>query len=135
MGASPSRKRIVLDQQFGSGTPTNWYIGLALILPGADGTGWTEVPFTAGYARVLVANTVGNWPAATSLAEVASKKNANKITFPNPSGSWGNIVGWLAFLASTGGAPEFWAQDDTIIGPKNGNTPVEFDVNQLIATL
>lgn len=135
MGASPSRKRAVLDSQFGSGTPATWYFGLALILPGADGTGWTEVPFTGSYARVAFANNTTNFPAATSVAEVASKKNATKITYPNPSGSWGNVVGWLAFLAATGGSPEYWAPDDTIIGPKSGNTPVEFDVNQLIITL
>lgn len=134
MGASPSRKRVVLDGQFGSGTPATWYVGAALIIPSPDGSGWTEV--TAGnYARVPVTNNVTNWPAATSLGDVTSKKNGTKITFANPNATWGNVVGWLLFLAWSGGSPEYWGLNDTTLNPKSGNTPVEYDVNQLVIPL
>lgn len=130
MGASDSRERAILDAMLGSGSPTNWYVGLTSANPNDDGTGFVE-PVGAGYARVLVVNSVGNWPAATTTAGRTVKKNGAKITWPNPTGAWGNIVGWGLFLALTGGLPEITQLNESIITPVAGISPVEFDVGFL----
>lgn len=88
------------------------------------------------YARVQYAATLANWPAASGLAP-ASKKNANAITFPASTASWGanpfaafgvwdaptagNLV-WVGYLTT----PQS-------VGA-SGITP-SFAANQLTATL
>lgn len=130
MGASDSRERAILDAMFGSGTPTNWYVGLTRATPNDDGTGFSE-PVGLGYARVLFANSVGNWPAATTTAGRTVKRNGAKITWANPTGNWGNIVGWGLFTALTGGLPEITQLNESIITPVSGISPVEFDIGFL----
>ncbi len=130
MGASDSRERAILDAMFGSGNPANWYVGLTRAVANDDGTGFSE-PVGLGYARVLFANSVANWPAATTTAGRTLKKNGNKITWANPTGNWGNILGWGLFLTLTGGLPEIFQQNESIITPVSGISPVEFDIGFL----
>lgn len=115
---------------FGSGTPATWYVGLTKAVPNDDGTGFSE-PVGAGYARVAVTNNVTNWPAATTTAGRTVKKNGAKITWANPTGNWGNILGWGVFLALTGGTPEITQLNESIITPVSGISPVEFDIGFL----
>lgn len=125
--ASPSRLRITADRDFGSGTPATWYIGLSVAVPNLDNTGFVE-PVGLAYVRVASTNSAGNWPAATTVGELTQKLNGAKITWPNPTGTWGTILAWGAYLASTGGVPEFAARLDSPITVKSGNTPVELDI-------
>lgn len=130
IGASDSRERVIADSQFGSGTPATWYIGLSTTQPNDDGTGFTE-PVGGSYARKAVTNNVTNWPAAATVGGVTTKANGTKITFVDPTGTWGSAVAWGAFLASSGGTPEFTNGLQTPVTIKSGNTPVEFDVAAL----
>lgn len=138
MGATAARLQKIADAQFGgpagvatAWAPGTWYIGLSVGIPAADGSGFVE-PSGLAYARVAVVNNVANWPAATIGTDgIVRKQNGTKITFPNPTGTWGQITHWGAFLAATGGLPEWWQALDASISPKSGNTPVEFDVGQL----
>jgi hypothetical protein len=77
-------------------------------------------------------NNATNWPAATTVSGITTKLNGVAITFPNPTGNWGLIICWGAFVASSGGTPEFFNPLDTGITPQNGNTPVQFGIGQLI---
>ena len=131
MAAHDSRKRVIADGQFGSGTPVTWYLGLSTTGPNGDGTGFTE-PVGMAYARVAVTNNVANFPAATTVSGSTTKTNGAKFTFVNPTGTWGAIShhGW--FLAATGGTPEYSNPLDASITVRNGNTPVEFDTGQMI---
>lgn len=127
MSASDARERQVLDTLFGSGTPTTWYWGLSTTQPNDDGSGFTE-PVGGAYARVAYTNNTTNFPAATTTSGRTVKRNGTKVTWPNPTGTWG-VIGWFGlFTASSGGTPDFTNPLDSTIAPKAGNTPVEFDV-------
>lgn len=133
MGATAARERAIADNQFGSGTPATWFLGLSTTTPNDDGSGFTE-PAIGAYARVSVTNNVTNFPAASTVDGITSKTNGTKLTFVNPTGTWGAILAYGWFLASTGGTPEYWNPLDASVTVRNGNTPVEFDVNQLVMT-
>lgn len=134
-GAHDSRERAIADSQFGGGAtswaPATWYIGLSTTQPNEDGSGFTE-PSGNGYARVPMTNNTTNWPAATTVGGTTTKSNGAKITYPNPTGGWGQVIYWGAFTASTGGTPEYSNPLDAPISPRSGNSPVEFDVGQLV---
>lgn len=130
MGLSPARERAIADQQFGSGTPAIWYVGLSTTEPSEDGTNFVE-PVGGSYARVAFTNNTTNWPAATTTSGVTVKANGAAITFPNPTGNWGAIRAYGLFLTSTGGVPEFFNLLDSPITAQSGNTPVAVDLGQL----
>lgn len=133
MGAKHDELRTIADSRFGSGNPVTWYIAVSTTVSNADGTGFTE-PVAAGYARVAVTNNAVNFPGAATAGGTTSKTSGAKVTFPNPTGAWGNLVEWGAFTTSSGGTPRYTNPLDTSISPKAGNTPVEFDVGQLVTT-
>lgn len=135
MAAIDTRKQLIADSQFGgnatSWAPGTWYLGLSTTTPNADGSNFTE-PFGGSYARVAISNNSTNFPAATSSNGVTSKTNGAKFTFPNPTGLWGAITWYGLFTSSSGGTPEYFAALDTPVTVQNGNTPVEFDVGNLV---
>lgn len=132
-GASDPRLRALLDAEFGSGTPTNWFIAGLLTMPAADGTGYLE-PTIGTYSRVSFANTVGNWPAAATVSGRTTKGNNAVVTYPNPTADWGLIVGWGAFTTSTinSGICAYSNLLDQPITVKAGLTPVQFDIGNLV---
>lgn len=134
MGATAARERAIADSMFGSGTPATWYLGLSTTTPANDGTGFSE-PTGGSYARVAIPNDTANWPAAVTADGVTRKENGAKFTFPDPTGTWGQVTHWGLFLTSTGGTPEIHQAIDASIAPKSGNTPVEFDVGQIYITV
>lgn len=128
MGASDVRKRAKLDQDFGSGAPTNWYWGLSTTEPNADGSGVTE-PVGNGYARVLQANNPTNFPPAVTTGGKTLQRNGTNVTWPNPTGPWG-VLGWyVLYTGLTGGTYQYANKLDSSIAPKSGNTPVQIDAN------
>lgn len=137
MAATAARERSIADSQFGGGAstwaPATWYLGLSTTIPNDDGSGFTE-PSTGSYARVAVTNNATNFPAAQTIDGDTRKWNGIKLTFANPTGTWGLIgyYGW--FTASSLGQPEYFNPLDAAITVRNGNTPVEFDIQQLIMT-
>lgn len=132
--ATDARERTIADSQFGGGAttwaPATWYIGLSTTTPNEDGTGFTE-PVGGSYARVGLTNNATNWPAAVTTSGVTLKKNGVAATYTNPTGNWGLIVCYGLFTAVSGGTPEYWGALDTQITVQSGNTPVQFDINQL----
>lgn len=67
------------------------------------GSGFTEV--TGGsYARVVM---TGLWNAAAGTAP-SSTSNASAVTFPTSTGSWGTIIAWGIYDASSSGNLLFW---------------------------
>jgi hypothetical protein len=76
-------------------TPT-CYVAASTADPTDDGSGIAE-PSGNGYARVSTAG--GDWEAAASGAI----QNANAISFPTASGSWGTITHFALYDASTNG--------------------------------
>lgn len=133
-GAFDPELRTLLDNRFGSGTPATWYIAALLALPGVDGTGYTEVANVGSYARIAVTNNSTNWPAATTVGTVTSKANGTAFAHPNPTADWGLVIGWGAFTVSTigSGVCAYANLLDGSITVKNGNTPVQYDIGQLV---
>lgn len=69
-----------------------------------SGSGFTEVSGNA-YARASFAGT--DWNAASGTAP-SSNSNVNAITFPTSTGSWGNVIAWGIYDASSSGNLLWW---------------------------
>lgn len=91
-----------LDAYFGATTlgPATWYVGLFTTMPNDAGSGGTEVS-GGSYARVAVTNNGTNFPSANP------KITGTAVTFPTATGSWGTVVGYGFFTASSGGTAKF----------------------------
>jgi hypothetical protein len=79
-------------------SPTTLYVALYTTATADDGSG-TEVT-GAGYARVATTSTAWSAPSVTTLSTVT---NANSITFPTPTASWGTVTNFAILDAATGG--------------------------------
>jgi hypothetical protein len=88
----------ILDHLFGKGsyTPPTIYVGLSTADPGEDAAGLAE-PSGNGYARVSTA--AGDWNTSSG----GSISNANDVTFPQATGSWGTVSHAALFDAATSG--------------------------------
>jgi hypothetical protein len=98
------------------------YVGLFTVGAGDTG-GQTEVS-GSNYSRVAV--TFG----APSSGSVS---NSSTLTFPTPSGSWGTIVGWGIFDASSGGNLLYYS-DQSPSQTVGSGVPVKFLSGTLIIT-
>lgn len=90
MPVGDTRANAILDAILGSGHaagfPATVYVALYTAEPDESGGG-TEGGYP-NYARVAVANTTAQWPAASAR----EKANANRITFPTPNANSGNFL-------------------------------------------
>ena len=59
--------------------------------------------------------------------------NSSTVTFPTPSGSWGTIVGWGLFDASSAGNLLYYSDQSPSQSVTSG-VPVKFLANQLVVT-
>lgn len=98
--------------------PSTLYIGLSTTAPTQAGGNFTE-PSGNGYARVAVTNNSTNWPAASN----GSKNNANAITFPQATGSWGTVTHFGIFDAATSGNLLAWGALSQSKAISAGDTP------------
>lgn len=133
-GFSTYLENAVLDQWFGGVAPTipgTLYVGLSTTDPLEDGSGATEPPTAAGYARAPVTNNATNWPATGGDG---TKANGAAIPFPAATGDWGTITHFFIATAATGGNI---LASSTIGTPKtitNGDTAT-FGTGSLTITL
>ena len=88
----------VLNHLFGKGnySPPTIYLALSTAAPADDGSGLAE-PSGNGYSRVQTS--ASDWNQASS----GSIDNAEDITFPQASGSWGTITHFALFDSASGG--------------------------------
>src|SRR5690606_1282100 len=92
--------------------------GLSTTAPTQAGGNFKE-PSGNGYARVAVTNNSTNWPAASNGA----KSNANAITFPQATGSWGTVTHFGIFDAATSGNLLAWGELSQSKAISAGDTP------------
>lgn len=119
----------------GSG-PTTLYVGLFTTSP-ADAGGGVECSGNA-YARVSVASSLASWAGtqgagttAASSGTSGTTSNNGVITFPTPTpGSWGTVVAFGIFDATTGGNLLAWAPLSASV-VINANQPVTFPAGSL----
>ena len=88
----------VLDHLFGKGsyTPPTIYVGLSTADPTDDASGLAE-PSGNSYARVATSG--ADWNTASG----GTIDNANEISFPQASGSWGTLTHFALFDAASSG--------------------------------
>lgn len=88
----------ILDHLFGKGsyTPPTIYVGLSTADPTDDASGLAE-PSGGSYARVATAGADWNVASGGAIA------NANDITFPEATDSWGTITHFALFDAASAG--------------------------------
>lgn len=122
----------MLDSLLGSGSPATVYVALFTTLPGEDGTGGTEVS-GGSYARVAVTNNSTNFPAASTVSTTGTKSNGTTITFPTATGSWGTVVGFGLYTASTSGTLIGYGSLSSSVAVASGNQ-ASFAPGALVAT-
>lgn len=90
MSIVDSQANSFLDQLLGTAGifPDPLYVGLMTAAPNFDGSGVVEPPGANGYVRPGIANTVGEWPAATGRTKV----HTSDVVFNAASSSWGTIL-------------------------------------------
>lgn len=94
----------ILNHTFGKTAytaPENLYLGLSTSAIADDGTGATE-PTGGNYERLAIANHKTNWSTATGADNRI--ENLIELTFPESTGSWGNITHFFLSDAATGGS-------------------------------
>ncbi len=119
----------LLDQIVGKTdyTMPTAYVALFVGNPGDAGSGGAEVS-GSNYARVSTAG--GDWNAAAS----GSIDNANVITFPEASGSWGTVDYFAIYDASSAGNLLAYGVLDASRAVGSGDTP-KFAASSLTITL
>lgn len=116
----------ILDHIFDKGAyaaPTI-HVGLSRADPGYDAGGLDE-PSGSGYARVATA--AGDWNAASGRLT----DNANPITFPAPSGSWGTPTHLCLFDAAAAGNLLAYGALTNVQAVTAGSTPPSFAAGEL----
>lgn len=81
--------------------PAALYLALFTAVGTDAGTGFTEVS-GGGYARVSCAG-AGVWGAASGTIPATITNSGAAITFPSATASWGNVIAWGLYDASTAG--------------------------------
>jgi len=119
----------ILDHIFNKGayTAPTIYVGLSTADPTDTGGGLAE-PSGNGYTRVTTA--AGDW----TVSSGGAISNANALTFPQATGSWGTVSHFALFDASSGGNMLAHGSLGTPQAIVAGNTP-EFAVGDLDVTL
>ena len=109
----------ILDHLLSAATytaPATLYLAVFTAAP-TDAGGGTEV--TGGsYARLAVTNDATNFPAAVAGA----KSNGVALTMVTASASWGTIVAYALFDASSAGNMIGWADLTSSVLINNGDT-------------
>lgn len=119
---------VIGQHLFRSGTwtkPTTLYVALLTAVTDAEAGTMTEVN-TAGtaYARVSVPCADANWTAPVGGSRQFS--NANAITFPTPTASWGTVTHFALFDAAASGNPLIVAPLTASRAIANGDTAPVF---------
>jgi hypothetical protein len=120
----------VLDKLLGAVNwtpPATYYVALYTTAPNESGGG-VEVAGGA-YARIAVANSLANFPAAVS----GVKSNGTLIQFPTATALWGSVVGWGFHSAASGDTLVLWGvlDDPTLVdvgtGPAFASGALQFE--------
>lgn len=113
--------------------PATIYIALFNVTPTSltAGTGGIEVAGN-NYSRAPVANNATNFPSISGTTRI--KTTGANITFPTPSGTWGNVTAFAFYDAPSGGN---YLVGSALTNSKtiNANDTVTFNTGSLTITL
>src|SRR5690554_300091 len=108
MSFTEALEKALLDLVWGGSAysaAANLYIGLSTTAINNDGTGITEPDPLDAYARVEVTNDATEWP-NTTAGGPSVKQNANELSFPTATGSWGTVTHFFFSTDPTSTDPE-----------------------------
>jgi hypothetical protein len=113
--------------------PANLYLALFTTAPANGVTaGSVEVPSSNNYSRLAIVPNGTNFGAPSGAAPNTMASGANFV-MATPSGSWGTVVGWALFDASSAGNMLLYGTF-TGVAVGNGDT-VEFLTGNLTVTV
>jgi hypothetical protein len=120
-----------LDHVYGGGDytrPATVYLALFTVIPVDTGSGGTEVN-GINYVRFAITNNATNFPPASG----GTKSNGTVLTFPTAGGTWGTIVAFGLYDASSSGNLLHYGKltSSKLVGI---NETVSFDVGALVIT-
>ncbi len=125
-----------LDETFGNTAKpsrANLFIALFTVSPTASSDSGTEVS-GGSYARKSVTNNATNFPAATHSGSIpATKANGTSISFVAATGSWGTILAFGIYDASTAGNLLYWGAVTPVQIISSGGT-FTIGVGQMVFT-
>ena len=118
--------------------PASLHIGLLTAAP-SDSGGGTEVS-GSNYARASVTSSLANWagtqaPGSTAASSGTGGQTSNNavITFPTPSGNWGQVTHFGIYDAASAGNLLLWGSL-TISKTINSGDTVSFPAASLTVT-
>lgn len=100
------------------------YVGLSTSAPDRNGSGYTEPPTAAGYARVLLGNYNQSTSQKMAAANLGSSVNSEIIYFPEATAAWGTCTHFLIFSAAKDGVLIAYGQLTDEISPIAGTVPI-----------
>ena len=120
--------------------PTTVYVALATTAGSSAACGTEETG--TGYARVGVTSSLANWAGtqgatttAVSSGTTGQTSNNAAITFGSPTASWGTVVEFCVFDASTGGNLLWRAALTTSKTINSGDAAPSFAISALTWTI
>lgn len=111
--------------------PTTIYVGLFTTMPAEDGTGGVEVS-GGSYARVQCGPGDSYWTGPTGGNGQYS--NTDVIQFPEPSATWGTILGYGLFSAVSSGTLYISKTFTASVTVNNGDPAPGFAVGSITVT-
>lgn len=104
----------------------NIYVGLSTTAPDRGGSGYTEPPVAAGYARVLLGSSLQGASATQKMSTPSLGTSTNKdiVYFPEAIGSWGTCTHFLLFSADADGVLLAYGRLTDEISPVSGTVPL-----------
>lgn len=120
--SNPTARNMALDACYGDNRSTVWPASLQLALYAGDPTsGGSELSSTGGYARVVVANTTTNFPAASA----GVKTNGVTVSFAASTAAFSAGFNYWAFLDGSSNL-----LDSGQVTDPNTNSPITITVSQ-----
>lgn len=120
-GFTSALEASILDHVLNDGAytpPTNWFLAFSTTTPTEAAGNFTE-PSGNAYARLSTA--AADWAAAVA-GDPSVKDNANALTMPTATGSWGTLTHFGLYTASSGGTLGIWGALDVSKAVTTGDT-------------
>lgn len=120
-GFTSALEASILDHVLNDGTytpPTNWFLAFSTTTPTEAAGNFTE-PSGNAYARLSTA--AADWAAAVA-GDPSVKDNANALTMPTATGSWGTLTHFGLYTLLTVGVLGIWGALDVSKAVTTGDT-------------
>lgn len=119
IGADELLEELIRKKSYGGAK----HLGLSTTAPNRDGTGFTQPPASAGYAKVQIGSDPDGW-AYMNNARLGSITNGTTIFFPEATAPWGTCKYFLLFDGPEDNRLLAYGLLDEPISPKENDVPM-----------